>query len=415
MSNVIIIGAGIGGLSLALELHLRGHHCHVYEAAPEIKAVGVGINIQTYAARELHRLGLASKLAEAAMQPLEIAYANSTGQIMFREPLGVNAGCPVPQYSIHRAALHRILLEAVAERLGPDAIRLGHKCIGFNQNDLGVTAFFDGDNQSVTGDFLVGCDGIHSTIHHQLYPGTESIRHAGVMMWRGITRGISLLDHRTMVRSGRIETGKLVAYPVRDPDQPEEIMVNWVAELQTNAYPTQDTYRLVELSSVPDVFLNWKFDWMDGSALVRNAEFILQLPMSDGDPLPRWSHDRVTLLGDAAHPMYPVGSNGAGQAIVDASVLAACIDTVDDEIAALIAYDDLRRPLTADVVRRDREGGPDVVLDAIHALTNNEQRTRETAALSNEQQIATLLRDYQTGIGLQGSTASRRSHGLREN
>jgi 5-methylphenazine-1-carboxylate 1-monooxygenase len=415
MSNVIIIGAGIGGLSLALELHFRGHHCHVYEAAPEIKAVGVGINIQTYAARELHRLGLASKLAEAAMQPLAIAYANSTGQIMFREPLGVNAGCPVPQYSIHRAALHRILLEAVAERLGPDAIHLGHKCIGFNQNNLSVTALFDGDNRSVTGDILVGCDGIHSAIHHQLYPATESIRHAGVMMWRGITRGISLLDHRTMVRSGRVETGKLVAYPVRDPDQPEEIMVNWVAELQSNAYPTQDTYRLVEMSSVPDVFLNWKFDWMDGSALVRNAEFILQLPMSDRDPLPRWSHDRVTLLGDAAHPMYPVGSNGAGQAIVDASVLAACIDTVDDEIAALIAYDDLRRPLTADVVRRDREGGPDVILDAIHALTNSEHLTRETAALSNEQQIAALLRDYQTGIGLQGSTASRRSQGLPDN
>jgi len=407
MSSVIIIGAGIGGLSLALELHLRGHRCQVYEAAPEIKALGVGINIQTYAARELHRLGLASELAAAAMQPLAIAYADSSGQIMFREPLGVNAGSPVPQYSIHRAALHRILLEAVAQRLGPDAIRPGHKCIGFHQTDAHVTAFFDGDNRPVTGDILVGCDGIHSAIHQQLYPGTEGIRHSGVMMWRGITRGMPLLDQRTMVRSGRIETGKLVAYPVRDPDKPEEIVMNWVAELQSNTHQTKDTYRRVELSSVPDVFLNWKFDWLDGSALLRNAEFILELPMSDRDPLPRWSHGRVTLLGDAAHPMYPVGSNGAGQAIVDAAVLAEFLDTVDDEIAALRAYDDLRRPLTAEVVRCDREGGPDIVLDAIHALTNSEQLTQETAGLSKEEQIATLLRQYRSGIGLEGSMRER--------
>jgi hypothetical protein len=213
-----------------------------------------------------------------------------------------------------------------------------------------------------------------------------------------------------MVRSGRIETGKLVAYPVRDPDKPEEIMMNWVAELRSNTCPARDTYRVVELSSVPDVFLNWKFDWLDGAALVRNAEFIIELPMSDRDPLSRWSHDRVTLLGDAAHPMYPVGSNGAGQAIVDASVLAACVDTVDNAIAALIAYDDLRRPLTAEIVRSDRGGGPDVVLDAIHAVTNGGQLPREISGLNKEQQIAALLRDYQTRIGLQGSAVSSRSH-----
>lgn len=405
MSKIVIAGAGIGGLTLALALHARGHACKIFEAAPRFETVGAGINIQPYAALELHRLGLASALAAASVTPLQGVYASTEGEIAIREPLGINAGFSCPQYSIHRAALHRILVDTVVRRLGRDALHLDHRCSGFEQNKYGVGARFEKKRDAIEADVLVGCDGIHSAVYRQLYPSAEHIRHSGVTMWRGVTRNVALLDGKTMLRCGRIGTGKLVAYPVRDPDEPDEIVLNWVAELREPARAERDWNRRVDVAALPEAFRGWRTDWLDIGTLVAQADFILEMPMVDRDPLPRWSHGRVTLLGDAAHPMYPVGSNGAGQAILDAASLAACMDTSTNPAAALGTYDDIRRPLVEQIVKSDREGGPDIVLDAIHATTRDASIDR--APQAREAHLMHLLAQYRGRTATQG-TAQRR-------
>lgn len=354
-------------------------------------AAGVGINIQPYASRELHRLGLASELSKAAMLPRSSVYASSVGQILLSEPLGIASGAEFPQYSIHRAALLHILLNAVRQRLGADAVRFGHRLVRFEQDRREARAYFDCRDTAARGDMLVGCDGIHSAVCRQLHPVAAPVRRPGIVMWRGITRRFPLLDQQTMLRCGRIETGKLVAYPVRDPDTPDEIVANWVLELR-DATAIAERHAVVAPTSVPDVFFSWKFDWLDVRSLILNSTQVLRMPMTDRDPLPWWSDRRVTLLGDAAHPMYPVGSNGAGQAILDAAALAARIDGAGI-VAGLRAYDALRSPKTAAIVTRDRAGGPDIVLEAIHTATNDAfTPVEETPALS--QRLHTLLTTY---------------------
>lgn len=391
MPAVIVIGAGIGGLSLALELHARGYACQVFEATSAAHAAGVGLNILPYASRVLHRLGLASELSQAAMLPRSSVYASSIGQILLSEPLGIASGAEFPQYSIHREALLHILLNAVRQRLGADAVRLGHRLVRFEQDTREVRAYFDCGDTAARGDMLVGCDGIHSAVCRQLHPAAAPVRRPGIVMWRGITRRFPLLDQQTMLRCGRIETGKLVAYPVRDPDTPDEIVANWVLELR-DATAIAERHAVIEPTSVPDVFLSWKFDWLDVRSLILNSTQVLRMPMTDRDPLPWWSDRRVTLLGDAAHPMYPVGSNGAGQAILDAAALASCIDGAGI-IAGLRAYDALRSPKTAAIVTRDRAGGPDIVLEAIHTATHDAfTPVEETPALS--QRLHRLLINY---------------------
>ncbi|MBN3834982.1 FAD-dependent monooxygenase [Burkholderia sp. Ac-20344] len=394
MPAVIVIGAGIGGLSLALELHARGYACQVFEAASAVQAAGVGLNIQPYAARELHRLGLASELRQASMLPCLSVYASSAGQILLSEPLGIAGGFEFPQYSIHRAALQHMLLNAVHRRLGADAVRFGHRLVRVEQDAREARAYFDCHGTPARGDMLVGCDGIHSAVCRQLHPVAARIRQSGIVMWRGVTRHFPLLDQQTMLRCGRIETGKLVAYPVRDPDAPDALLANWVLELRDDSEPGEH-HAIVAPTSVPAVFLSWKFDWLDVRSLILNAAQVLRMPMTDRDPLPRWSHRRITLLGDAAHPMYPVGSNGAGQAILDAAALAASIDGTD-VITGLRTYDALRRRQAAAIVARDRAGGPDIVLEAIHAVTNDVPATADDMpALS--QRLSTLLTNYRAG------------------
>ncbi|MGF6547256.1 FAD-dependent monooxygenase [Paraburkholderia youngii] len=391
MPAVIVIGAGIGGLSLALELHARGYACQVFEAASAVQTAGVGINIQPYAARELHRLGLVSELRNTAMLPRSSVYPSSVGQILLSEPLGIAGGFGFPQYSIHRAALQHTLLNAVHRRLGVDAVQFGHRLVRVEQDRREARAYFDCRDTPARGDILVGCDGIHSAVCRQFHPVASRVRHSGIVMWRGMTRRFPLLDQQTMLRCGRIETGKLVAYPVRDPDMPDEIVANWVLELRDDP-AIGERHAVIAPTSVPAVFLSWKFDWLDVRSLILNSTQVLQIPMMDRDPLPRWSHRPVTLLDDAAHPMYPVGSNGAGQAILDAAALAACIHGAGI-IPGLRTYDALRRRHAAAIVARDRAGGPDIVLEAIHAATNDALApTEEMPALN--QRLRTLLTTY---------------------
>lgn len=395
MTSILVVGAGIGGLSLALELHARGHECRVLEAAPQAQPVGVGLNIQPYAVRELHRLGLEAELRRASVLPHARAYASSAGQILLREPLGLNAGLELPQYSIHRAALQAILLKAVQDRLGANAVLFGHRLVRFEQDRDGVAAMFDNGRPPLQADILVGCDGVHSTVYRQLFPAGADLQTPGITLWRGIAKGISLLDQRTAFHCGQVATGKLVAYPVRHPDAPDEIVMNWVLELRRTGDEPQRGIKVMP-AAIPGLFRSWALGWINVGCLIRQSEAILQMPMADRDPLPRWSHDRVTLLGDAAHPMYPIGSNGAGQAILDAAALAACLEA-DEPVAGLRAYDELRRPAANAVVRSDRAGGSDVVLNAIHEITNG-----EAIPADREREVEARLRDalaaYRAGV-----------------
>ncbi|MGH3740786.1 MAG: flavin-dependent oxidoreductase, partial [Micromonosporaceae bacterium] len=318
MDPVIIVGAGIGGLALALELHRAGIDCQVYEAAPEIAALGVGINILPHASRELARLGLQESLAQVAVTTQESVYFNRYGQLIYREPAGRHAGYSWPQFSIHRGDLQQVLWTAAAERLGPENLNLGWRCVGVEQDGSGALARF-ADQPPQRGSAVIGCDGIHSAVRRQLHPKEGSPRYSGVNMWRGVTPWQPFLTGASMVRAGWLATGKMVIYPIRDHiDAAGRQLVNWVAEIETPQHQDRDWTRQARVEDFIDAFSDWHFDWLDVPALIRASDVVLEYPMVDQEPLDRWSFGRVSLLGDAAHPMVPRGSNGAGQAIPDA-------------------------------------------------------------------------------------------------
>jgi 2-polyprenyl-6-methoxyphenol hydroxylase-like FAD-dependent oxidoreductase len=366
--DVLIVGGGIGGLTLALTLHRAGIASCVYEAAPQMRAVGVGINILPHAAKELTSLGLDAELSRVAVATREAVFYNRFGQLIFKEPLGRAAGYDWPQYSIHRGDLQSVLLEAVQERLGPHAVRSGWKCVGFEQDgSQAIGRFQDATTGELLepqhGAVLVGCDGIHSRIRKQLHPGEGEPLYSGINMWRGVTRWPPFLSGASMVRAGWLAKGKMVIYPIRNRiDEQGNQLVNWVAEIETPRHVARDWSRRGELSDFIAAFEDWHFPWLDVPAFLRAADSILEFPMVDQDPLPFWTRGRVTLLGDAAHPMVPRGSNGAGQAILDARVLADELSRQSDPVLALAAYETKRLPATASVVRMNRQNPPDAIL-----------------------------------------------------
>ena len=367
MNDVLIVGAGIGGLTFALELHKRGIACRVYESAPEIKAVGVGINILPHASAVLAELGLEPALAKVAVETAEAAFFNRFGQLIYREPLGRRAGYRTPQFSIHRGDLQAILLEAVKVRLGADRLHLGWHCLGFEQNESRVALKFRA-RDGVEGNYAIACDGIHSVIRKQLYPDEGEPHYTGVNMWRGVTRWKPVLSGASMVRAGWLATGKLVHYPIRNNVDPEgRQLVNWLWEIETPQYKKWDWNRAAKVDDFIAGVESWRFDWLDVPAFLRAAELVLEYPMVDKDPLPAWSFGRVTLLGDAAHPMVPRGSNGAGQAILDARALADCLH----KKASLKDYEVQRLGPTAKVVLENRRNPPDAILREVYERTGD--------------------------------------------
>ncbi|RZL87082.1 MAG: flavin-dependent oxidoreductase [Variovorax sp.] len=366
-TEVIVLGAGIGGLTLALSLHQAGIACRVYEAVPELKPLGVGINLLPHAARELGELGLMPALDAVGVRTQESVFFNSHGQLVFREAAGTAAGYDWPQYSIHRGDLHAVLLAATLERLGPDSVVCGHRCTGVAQDEGGVTARFAAPDGSalpeVRGWVAVGCDGIHSVLRKQLYPNEGAPRYSGVNMWRGTAKHKPFLSGASMVRAGWLDQGKMVIYPIRNNvDDEGNQLVNWVAEIRTPKPALQDWSRAGRLEDFLPAFEDWHFDWLDVPALIRSSDAVLEYPMVDQDPLPKWTHGRLTLLGDAAHPMVPRGSNGAGQAIIDARFLAGQLRTLGVGTDALEAYDRVRVKATTDVVLTNRSNPPDTIL-----------------------------------------------------
>ncbi len=396
MDDVIIVGGGIGGFALALMLHDRGIGTRVYEAAPEIKPIGVGISLLPHASKELGLLGLTDALGEVAITTKESCFFNRFGQFVYSEPVGRYAGYDWPQFQIHRGDLQHVLYRAYLDRVADGAPRVvtGHRCTGTDSDVRGAVAHFVDASTgralpSERGAAVVGCDGIHSAVRRQFFGNEGPPVYSGVNMWRGTTVWEPFLSGSTYLRAGWLTVGKMVIYPIRhNVDGRGRQLVNWVAEVQTDQYNEQDWNRTGRLEDFYDVFADWTFDWLDVAGLIRGAEQVLEYPMVDRDPLPRWTHGRVTLLGDAAHPMYPRGSNGAGQAILDARALADCLESQESVPEALEAYEDQRLAATAAVVHASRSAPPDVILKTVHERTGDQPFGRIEEVITTDEMAA---------------------------
>jgi 5-methylphenazine-1-carboxylate 1-monooxygenase len=376
--HVIIVGGGIGGLALALMLRQRGIDCDIYEAAPTMRQLGVGINVLPHAIAELAALGLLPRLDEVAIRTRELIYANRFGQEIWREPRGVEAGYAVPQFSIHRGHLQGVLRQAVIARLGRNRLHTGHMFTVCTQGEGGVSARFSLRQKlevvRVSGDVLIGCDGIHSAVLRQLNPRGTGLKWNGVMMWRGATLAKGFLDGRSMIVGGGFNN-KLVLYPIA-PGKDGKQLINWVVthRMSDGSDPPprrEDWNRHGTLEELMPHVARFSTPHVDLRKLVMGAPAFYEYPMADRDPLLRWTHGRITLLGDAAHPMYPVGSNGASQAILDCKCLADALASAEHPRQALADYEAERLPVTAAIVRDNRKGGPEGVIDEVERRAPN--------------------------------------------
>ncbi len=364
--RIAVVGGGIAGLGFALHLHQLGLACEVYESVPEVRELGVGITLLPHGMRELAALGLQDALEAAGIENLESVFFNRFGQYIYREPRGRHAGYPMPEVGIHRGKLHKILFDAALKRLGAAHIHTNHRCTGVSQSAQGAQVHFvqhsDGASlPSVQADVVIACDGIHSAVRRQYYPD-EKLAFAGINTWRGVTRHKPILTGKSYMRVGSIKTSKMVIYPIVDNiDRQGNQLINWMAEIEGNSRDMNDWNTGGKADDFIHIFKDWQFDWLDVPALIRNADQVLQYPMVDKDPVAQWTFGCVTLMGDAAHPMYPRGSNGSAQALIDARILAKELATQSDPLAALQAYETQRREQTARIVQTNRSVPPDFI------------------------------------------------------
>lgn len=370
--KAIIAGGGIGGLTAALSLHEAGIDCEVYEAVPALRPLGVGINLLPHAVRELTELGLADKLAEIAIPTRELIYTNKFGQRIWQEDRGRHAGYHWPQYSIHRGALQMLLLAEVTGRLGATSVHPGWALADAEQDEAGVTAWFtdpDGrDRRSVRGDLLIGADGIHSALRAKYYPDEGPPIWNGCVLWRATSEAAPYLGGHSMVMAGHANQ-KFVCYPISaEADRQGRSLINWIAELRFDpsiGWAREDWNRPGKIEDFLPSFESWNFGWLDVPGLIRSTNAVYEYPMVDRDPVDHWTFGRTTLLGDAAHAMFPIGSNGASQAIIDARVLAWLLATEPDVTSALKAYEAERLPRTSEIVRANRANGPERVMQLV--------------------------------------------------
>ncbi len=367
--KALVIGGGIGGLVAALELHAAGIDAHVFESVREVRPLGVGINLLPHCVRLLDGLGAMEPLLELGVATSEQVFFNRFGQHIWTDARGLAAGYKWPQISIHRGELQVALMDIARERLSPDRIHPGWHLQSFESAGDGVVARFVDratgvEQPEVRGDVLIGADGIHSTVRASFYPDEGPAKWNGALIYRAVTETEPFLSGRSQFMAGGEQT--LIAYPISKAHMDRgRSLTNWAARFfvdPSKGFEKEDWNRRGDIADFLPRYENWRFPWLDIPALIRAAPAVWEFPMVDRDPLPRWTHGRATLLGDAAHPMYPLGSNGASQAIIDASVLAASLTNADGVEAALRAYEDDRRPKTAQIVLHNRRGGPERIV-----------------------------------------------------
>ena len=402
--KAIIVGGGVGGLTTALMLHARGIDCEIFEQADSIRELGVGINTLPHAIRELKDLGLLERLDAVAIRTYELFYANRFGQTVWHELRGTDAGFDVPQFSIHRGKLQNVIYQAVRARLGETRVHPGHRLGAFQQDESGVTAFFfdrSGSHiRTAQGDVLIGADGIHSLVREKLFPNEGPAHWNGTMLWRGATDWPQFMTGRSMIIAGGMEA-KFVLYPIAAGSAPDRRLTNWavMAKVSDGGVPPrkEDWSRPGRWDDLRPHLARFRLPYVDVGHLIEATGEFWEYPLCDRDPLPRWSDSRVTLLGDAAHPMYPVGSNGASQAILDARCLADRLVSADNPVHALWAYEQERLPMTAQIVRMNRKGGPEGVIDAVENLAPDGFDKIDTV-LSYDQRMA-IVRGYASTAG----------------
>jgi len=387
--KIAVVGGGIAGLGFALALRQKGMLCEVYEAASEVKELGVGITLLPHAMRELAALGVQDKLEAVAIENLESVFFNRYGQFIYREPRGRHAGYPVPELGIHRGKLHRILYEEALQKLGAAHVHTGHRCVGVEQNETGATVHFvdsvGAPRAPVKADIVIACDGVHSAIRRQFYPD-EKMAFAGINTWRGVTRHKPILTGKSYMRVGSIDTGKMVIYPIVDNvDGQGKQLINWMAEIKRDSSTMNDWNRPGNVADFAEIFKDWRFDWLDVPELIAKAEQILEYPMVDKDPVDQWTFGRVTFMGDAAHPMYPRGSNGSAQGLIDARTLAELLAQTADPLQALQAYEKARLGPTARVVQTNRSTPPDFINIKVDELSGGKPFANIDDLISQEE------------------------------
>jgi 2-polyprenyl-6-methoxyphenol hydroxylase-like FAD-dependent oxidoreductase len=403
--RILIVGGGIGGLTTALALHSRGIDCTVYEQSAAIRELGVGINILPHAIKVLVELGLLQELDAIAIRTRELIMTDRRGNEIWREARGLHAGYDIPQFSIHRGRLQGLLYRAVCERLGAAAVVVGRRLAGFEQDRDGVIAQFIDESghstETIRADGLIAADGIHSTVRAAMYPHEGPPRWNGTMMWRGATDWPQFLDGSSMIVAGGTDA-KLVLYPIGPGATDERRLTNWaicskIAEAGATPPRREDWSRPASPDDLQPHMKRIAVEHVDLRALVAATPTFYEYPMCDRDPLPRWSRERVTLLGDAAHPMYPMGSNGASQTILDAREIAQCLASTSDIPAAFRAYENARRPTTARVVQMNRTGGPEGVIDIVERLAP--QGFSRIDDVIGREELAAMLKSYATAAG----------------
>ena len=366
--TVLIAGGGIAGLAAGLTLHQIGVPFQILESVKQPKALGVGINLQPPAVRELFAMGLEEVLAQIGVQTRDYGFYTKTGVEIWTEPRGRHAGYRWPQYSVHRGQLQMALLEAVVARAGPAAVRFGTRVTGYSVSGDEVTAQCETPDgaQEVTGTMLIGADGVHSAIRAQMYPNEGPPVWGGAIMWRGTTRMRPFLSGSSMILAGN-DTQRFVSYPISQADRDTGLAtINWIAEKTVDPnthFDKEDWNRRVETSRFAEDFAGWGFDWIDIPGLISGATEVFEYPMVDREPVESWTDGRVTLIGDAAHATYPVGSSGASQAILDARLLGAAIRDLGAGQAAALRYEEQVRPMANQVTLANRgNGGPDAIM-----------------------------------------------------
>jgi 2-polyprenyl-6-methoxyphenol hydroxylase-like FAD-dependent oxidoreductase len=368
--DVIVVGAGIGGLSLALSLHQAGIGVGVYETVTNPAPLGVGINLQPTAVRELTELGLGEELAQAGIALERLGLFNKFGQLISEEPRGLLAGYRWPQYAIHRGRLQLLLLRAVRDRIGDENVRTGFRFLGFEQDRHQVTATFrdtaSGTDTASHANILVGADGIHSTVRNALYPDEDEPCFARQILWRASVEAEPFLGGHTQAIAGHLHQ-RVVAYPVAREPTSNKLLTNWICQMTVpeTSFPREDWSRRVSREKVLASFGAWRFPWLALPELIERTCDIFEFPLMDRDPLPCWTFGRVTLLGDAAHPMQPIGAQAGSQAIIDGRVLTAALVSTSDPALALRCYDEERRPVMNDIVLRNRKFGPEASLQLV--------------------------------------------------